>query len=51
MCSHCNKKKVNSVWVCLNCGLTITEDGKVIFDRQLPNYRKKRRGSYDKKGK
>lgn len=51
MCNHSNRKKVNSVWVCLKCGLTVTEDGKVILDKQLPNYRKKRRASYGKKGK
>ena len=43
MCNHGNRKKINSVWVCLNCGLTITDDGRILFDRKLPNYRKRQK--------
>lgn len=43
MCNHANTKKVGDLRVCLNCGLTITPDGKVFFDRELPNYSKKRK--------
>ncbi len=42
MCNHSNVKKINDLYVCLNCGLTVTKDGKVIFDRKLINYLKKR---------
>lgn len=45
MCSH-TWKKVNSVWVCVKCGLTKTFDGKMVFDRELPNriYNKEKKG-------
>ena len=43
MCNHGNTVKINDVRVCLKCGLTITNDGKVIFDRKLPNYKSKKR--------
>lgn len=39
MCSHTNTRKINDVKVCLNCGLTILPNGKVIFDRKITNYR------------
>jgi hypothetical protein len=49
-CTHSNTKKINDLRVCLNCGLTLTNDGKVIFDRKLPNYKpKKRRKTNGKK--
>jgi hypothetical protein len=37
-CNHV-WKRVRDVSVCLKCGLTITYDGKFLFDRKLPNYR------------
>ena len=40
MCGH-QWKKVNDVYVCIKCGLTKTYDGKIIFDRKLPNNTKK----------
>ena len=43
MCNHSNTKKINNVRVCLKCGLTITDDGKVLFDRKLPNYKSKKK--------
>lgn len=46
MCSH-NWRKINDVSVCLRCGITRTNDGKIIFDRKLPNCRVKK----TKKGK
>lgn len=42
MCSH-QWQKVNDVLVCIRCGLTRTTDGKIIFDRKLPNYKPKKR--------
>ena len=44
MCNHSNTVKINDVRVCLKCGITITHDGKIIFDRKLPNYRSKKGG-------
>lgn len=42
MCNHIWKVE-NDVRVCLRCGLTISRfDGKVIFDRKLPDMLKKR---------
>lgn len=43
MCTHGNTVKINDVRVCLKCGLTLTPDNKVIFDRKLPNYKNKKR--------
>ena len=31
MCSH-KWREINDVRVCIKCGLTITFDGKIIFD-------------------
>lgn len=42
MCNH-QWQKVNSLNICVRCGLTKTYDGRILFDRQLPNYKKKRR--------
>lgn len=42
MCKH-QFIKINDVSVCKFCGLTLSFDGKVMFDRKLPNYKKKRR--------
>ena len=44
-CSHTNTMRMNDVKVCLNCGMMITFDGKILFDRQInkPNKKKKRR--------
>ena len=37
MCNHL-WKIVNDVRVCVRCGLTASRfDGKIIFDRKLPN--------------
>ena len=36
-------ERVNDVWVCLRCGLTKTYDGRIMFDRQLPNVKSKKR--------
>lgn len=50
MCNHVNRVKINDVCVCLKCGLTVTTDGKVMFDKKLVNYKsKKRRGKDGKK--
>lgn len=42
MCPHTNLKKINDLRVCLNCGLTITNDGKVFIDRRIVNYKPKK---------
>ena len=43
MCPHTAWKKVNDVYVCMRCGLTKTYDGRVLFDRKLPNCKLKKR--------
>lgn len=46
MCSHC-WQKIADVWVCARCGITRMNDGRILFDRKLPNYipkKKKKRG-------
>lgn len=42
MCNHANRKKLGEVYVCLNCGLTILPDGRIFFDKKLPNYKPKK---------
>lgn len=45
MCNHI-WKTVNDVRVCQRCGLTVRRlDGKVMFDRNLPNAAQKGRKS------
>lgn len=42
MCRHIYRT-INSVRVCQRCGLTINLiNGAVMFDRRLPDYRKKK---------
>lgn len=48
MCSH-NWQRFGEVWACLNCGLTKMPDGKIIFDRKLPNYKPKKNKKRGKK--
>lgn len=36
-------KKIEGVRVCLNCGLTILPDGRVMFDKDVTNYRPKKK--------
>lgn len=40
MCSHC-WKKINDVWICVNCGLTRIESGHILFDKPFLNYKRK----------
>ena len=42
-CNHSNTKKVNDIKVCLQCGMSIMPDGKIYFDKDIVNYRPKRR--------
>lgn len=43
MCNH-TFLKMNDVTVCVKCGMTVADGKKVIFDRKLPSYiRKKNR--------
>lgn len=46
MCSH-SWVKINDVQACIKCGLTRTFDGRYIFDKKLPNYK---RGKGNEKG-
>ena len=43
MCSHGNTVKINDVRVCLKCGMTITNNGKIIFDKKIAGYRPARK--------
>ncbi len=43
MCKHTNTRKYNDVKVCMNCGLTILPDGKIMYDRAIVNYKPKKR--------
>lgn len=43
MCHH-QWQKTNDICVCTKCGLTKTYDGKILFDRRLPNVKRKKRG-------
>ena len=42
MCPHTNTRKINDVKVCLSCGMTMTKDGKILFDREIANYKPKK---------
>lgn len=42
MCAHC-WKRVNDVWFCVNCGLTRTLDGRILFDKNIVNYKPKKK--------
>ena len=48
MCGHV-WNKIGGVQVCVKCGLTRTADGKILFDRKLPNYHGKGRKKNGKK--
>lgn len=52
MCNH-EFVTVNDVRVCQRCGMTVTYDNKVLFDRKIANYKpkKKKRGKNGKKAK
>ena len=43
MCTHSNTQKINDVRVCLRCGMTLTNDNKIIFDRKIVNYKPKKK--------
>ena len=49
MCSHTNTRKVNDIRVCLDCGMTILPNGKIIFDRQITNYNPKKSKKHKKR--
>ena len=40
-CGH-QWKKVNDVFVCVRCGITRLPNGKIYFDRKLPNVKVKK---------
>lgn len=41
-CSHTNTKKMNDVKVCLDCGLHLLPNGRVLFDKSIVNYKPKK---------
>ena len=41
MCNHI-MKKVNNLNVCIKCGLTLADNKKIVFDRRLTDYIKKK---------
>ncbi len=47
MCNH-DFVKINDVTVCRKCGLTRTYDGKIFFDKKLPNRKQKKRKKENK---
>lgn len=40
-CSH-SWQKINDVFICTRCGFTRLPRGNVLFDRHLPNYKRKK---------
>lgn len=48
MCKHEHTRRMNDVKVCLRCGLTLTRDGKIMFDRKIANYKPKRKKAVKK---
>lgn len=40
---------INDVRVCQQCGLTVTPDNRIIFDRKFPTYKPKKRKKRGKK--
>ena len=50
MCSH-NLVKINDMRICTRCGMTVLPNGMVIFDRNLPNYKGKRKKRGKNNGK
>ena len=43
MCRH-NWREINDIRVCLRCGLTVIKNGSVLFDRNIMNYRPRKKG-------
>lgn len=43
MCPHTNTRKINDVRVCLNCGMTISNDGRILFDKKIVNYKPRKK--------
>ena len=43
MCPHTNTRKINDCKVCLDCGMTVLPNGKIMFDRKIVNYKPKKR--------
>ena len=42
MCSH-SWKRIGDTWVCMNCGLTRLNNGRIYFDRKITNITQKKR--------
>lgn len=43
MCTHGNTQKINGFRVCMNCGLTVLPDGRIMFDKKICNYKPRKR--------
>lgn len=42
MCTHSNIMRINDTRVCLACGFTIIDNGKIFFDKKIVNYKSKK---------
>ena len=51
MCSHGNTVTQNDVKVCLDCGLTLLPNGKIMFDKEITGYRPKKKKQKKKKNR
>ena len=43
VCNHINTVKYNDVRVCLDCGLTLLPNGKIMFDKEITGYQPKKK--------
>ena len=43
MCNHSNTVKIGDTKVCLKCGMVRTWDGKVFYDKEIVNYKPKKK--------
>lgn len=50
MCGH-EWIKINDLSICKRCGITITEDKKILFDRKLSNCTPKNFSKFERKKK
>lgn len=50
MCSH-EWEKIGECQVCMRCGITKLPDGRIYFDRDIPNYKPEKRKKGKRNGK
>lgn len=43
MCKH-EVIKISNCKVCIKCGMTLLDNNKIFFDRNLPNHKFKKKG-------